>query len=160
MARQLAQGYIGLQTHGGNDRISYREIQVKDLKESDIPANVSAPKVSGNGKVGKPLTCTGGGWRKAGQSDRWFTWYRSNEIGPEHPHHRAPSQIDLGSFTTPADPQYGTQDLTWLDSLIVGRGRHYTPTAEDVGKVIHCAANVDRDGATVWETAEAPEISG
>jgi hypothetical protein len=160
MARQFAEGYIGLQTHGGNDRISYREIQVKDLEESDIPANVSAPKVSGNGKVGKPLTCTGGGWRKAGQSDRWFTWYRSNEIGPEHPHHRAPSQIDLGSFTTPADPQYGTQDLTWLDSLIVGRGRHYTPTAEDVGKVIHCAANVDRDGATVWETAEAPAISG
>ena len=160
MARQFAQGYIGLQTHGGNDRISYREIQVKDIDASEIPENVSKPKVAGNGEVGKPLTCTGGGWKRAGHGDSWFTWYRSNTIGPEHPHYRAPSQIDLGSFTTPADPQFGTQDLTWLDSLIVGQGRHYTPTAEDVGKVIHCAANVDRGGATVWETAKAPEITG
>ncbi len=160
MARQLAQGYLGLQTHGGNDRISYREIQVKDLAKRDIPRNVREPKVAGSGKVGKPLTCTGGGWRKAGRADRWFTWYRSNPVGPDHPHYRAPSQIDLGSFTTPADPRYGTDALTWLDSLIVGHGRRYRPTAEDVGKVIHCAANVDRRGATVWETAEAPRIRG
>ena len=31
MARQFTQGYLGLQTHGGTDRISYREIQVKDI---------------------------------------------------------------------------------------------------------------------------------
>ena len=32
MARQFAQGFLGLQTHGGNDRISYREIQVKESR--------------------------------------------------------------------------------------------------------------------------------
>ena len=43
MARQFAQGYIGLQTHGGNDRISYREIQVKDLEESRHPGQRASP---------------------------------------------------------------------------------------------------------------------
>ena len=37
MARQLAQGYLGLQTHGGNDRISYREIQVKEIAAGRHP---------------------------------------------------------------------------------------------------------------------------
>ena len=39
MARQLAAGYLGLQTHGGNDRISYREIQVKEFRPADVPVN-------------------------------------------------------------------------------------------------------------------------
>lgn len=160
MARQLAAGYIGLQTHGGNDRIRYREIQVKELGPGDLPVNVHEPKVAGSGEVGEELTCTRGGWRNRGPraADDWFTWYRSNDIGPEHPRYRAPSQLDLGNFATPAEPEFGTQNLTWVDSLIVGEGQHYTPTADDVGKVIHCTVSVTRSGATVFEYARAPEI--
>ena len=77
---------------------------------------------------------------------------------PTAARYRAPSATDLGNFTTPADPRYGTQNLTWTDSLLVGDGNTYTPTAEDIGKVIHCAVNVNNGGATVWKTAQAPEI--
>ena len=49
MARQLTHGYLGLQTHGGTDRISYREIQVKEFAPSDIPVNTAAPTVTGSG---------------------------------------------------------------------------------------------------------------
>ena len=53
--------------------------------------------------------------------------------------------------------EYGNQDLTWLDSQIVGEGSStYTPTAADVGKVIHCAVNANNGGATVWKTAARP----
>ena len=160
MARQLAEGYVGLQTHGGNDRILYREIQVKELGGGDVPVNVRPPKVAGQGKVGKRLTCAPGGWRNRGgpASGDEFTWYRSNAIGPDHPRFRAPSQFDLGDVTTPAEPEFGNQDLRWTDSLIVGSGRHYTPTAEDAGKVIHCQVSVTNDGATVFATGAAPEI--
>jgi hypothetical protein len=160
MARQLPAGYVGLQTHGGNDRIRYREIQVKDLDESDIPVNVEPPKVAGSGKVGRPLTCARGGWMNRGPnaSDDRFTWYRSNEIGPEHPRLRAPSQLDLGDFTTPAEAEFGTEPLRWTDLLIVGQGRHYTPTDDDVGNVIHCSVSVTNRGATVFATASAPDI--
>ena len=40
----------------------------------------------------------------------------------------------------------------------MGESDTYTPTADDVGKVIHCAVNVNNGGATVWKTAQAPEI--
>jgi hypothetical protein len=70
--------------------------------------------------------------------------------------------MDLGNFTTPADPAgtYGTQDLTWLDSYLVDDDGNnvYTPTQADVGKTIHCALVADIGGATVWKTAAAPEI--
>ncbi|HTE64371.1 MAG TPA: hypothetical protein VK631_28710, partial [Solirubrobacteraceae bacterium] len=140
------------------DRISYREIQVKDLDADDLPVNVESPEVGGSGRVGKALNCGRGDWENTRHADYWVTWYRSNRIGPDHPRYRAPSQVDLGSFTTPAEAEYGTQDLTWLDSLIVGHGKKYTPTAADVGKVIHCAVSADNGGATVWETARAREI--
>ncbi len=161
MARQLAEGYVGLQTHGGNDRIRYREIQVKELDRDDIPVSVAPPKVAGSGRVGEELTCTRGGWTNRGgpASGDLFTWYRSNRIGPEHPRFRAPSQFDLGDFTTPPEPEFGTDPLRWTDSLIVGHGRHYVPTADDLGKVVHCQVSVDHGGATVWETASAPEIA-
>jgi Domain of Unknown Function (DUF1080) len=159
MARQLAEGYLGLQTHGGNDRISYREIQVKDIDEADIPVNVEPPEAGGSGRVGRPLTCGRGEWENTPGADFWVTWYRSNPIGPEHPRFRAPSQLDLGNVTTPAEPEFGTQNLTWTDSLIVGRDKRYVPTADDVGKVIHCAVSANNGGATVWETARAPEIT-
>ncbi|HWM09775.1 MAG TPA: DUF1080 domain-containing protein [Solirubrobacteraceae bacterium] len=156
VARQLARGYLGLQTHGGNDRISYREIQVKELAPADLPVSVTPPSVSGSGFTGQPLTCSTGEWQNAAST--WVTWYRSNPVGPTHPHYRAPSQLDLGNFSTPPEPEYGTSSLTWLDSLIVGQGATYTPTAEDVGKVLHCAVSADNGGATVWKTAVGPPI--
>jgi hypothetical protein len=42
---------------------------------------------------------------------------------------------------------------------VVGQGKRHTPTADDVGKVIHCAVNANNGGATVWETARAPAIT-
>ena len=70
-----------------------------------------------------------------------------------NPRFRAPSATDYWNQTTPANPLYGTQNLTWTDSLLVGEGDTYTPIAEDIGKVIHCAVNADNAGATVWKTA-------
>ena len=162
VARQFARGYLGLQTHGGNDRISYREIQVKEFTPADIPVNTVAPTVTGTGFVGQNLTCNQGTWTGPTGITYSRKWYRSNKIAPTNPHFRAPSQIDLGSFSTPADPAgtYGNQDLTWLDSYLVDEDGNstYTPTAADVGKVIHCALVADAGGATVWKTAIAPEI--
>ncbi len=161
-ARQFAQGYLGLQTHGGNDRINYREIQVKELAPSAIPVNTAPPTVTGTGFVGQNLTCNTGTWTPASGVSFSRRWYRSNKIGPEHPRFRAPSQMDLGNFSTPADSNglYGTQDLTWLDSYLVDEDGNstYAPTQADVGKVIHCALVANIDGATVWKTAAAPEI--
>ena len=124
-ARQFARGYLGLQTHGGNDRINYREIQIKELTPAVTPVNTVAPTVTGTGFVGQNLTCNTGTWTPATGVSFSRRWYRSNKIGPEHPRFRAPSQIDLGNFSTPADANglYGNQNLTWLDSLPGRRGR-------------------------------------
>ncbi len=158
-ARQFAEGYFGLQTHGGTDRIFYRNIRVKDLAQSDIPASVEAPNVGGSSKVGMPLNCARGEWDNGGEVD--FAWYRANAIGPDHPHYNAPSQNDLGSFTAPAEPEFGSQPLPFLGAERIGAGRQYRPTAADVGKVVYCQVSVTRDGATVWETATArPIIAG
>ena len=43
-ARQFPRGYFGLQTHGGTDRIFYREIQVKELGERRHPAQHRATR--------------------------------------------------------------------------------------------------------------------
>jgi hypothetical protein len=158
MARQFARGYLGLQTHGGNDRISYREIQVKELTPADLPANTAAPAVTGTGFQGLPLTCSHGQWNAPAGTQFFVKWYRSNKITQSNPRWRAPSQLDYWNETTPAEPEYGTQNLTWLDSQVIGEGDTYTPTAADVGKAIHCAVNADNGGATVWKTAAAPEI--
>ena len=158
MARQFAQGFLGLQTHGGTDRISYKEIQVKEIAPADVPVNTVAPSVTGSGLQGNALTCNHGTWNTAAGSEYFVKWYRSNKLASTHARFRAPSATDLGNFSTPADPRYGTQTLTWTDSLLVGENDTYTPTAEDIGKVIHCAVNVDNGGATVWKTALAPEI--
>jgi hypothetical protein len=158
MARQFTQGYLGLQTHGGTDRISYREIQVKDIQPSDIPVNTVAPSVSGTGVTGSPLTCNPGTWNAAAGTTYFYRWYRSNKILPTNPRYRAPSATDYWNQTTPANPLYGTQNLTWTDSLLVGSEQTYTPTADDIGKNIHCTVNADNAGATVWKYAQAPEI--
>src|SRR4051812_8804858 len=68
-ARQFPRGYFGVQTHGGTDRIFYREIRVKDLSKSDIPRNVEPPDVGGSGRVGKELTCGRGEWEHTPKAD-------------------------------------------------------------------------------------------
>jgi hypothetical protein len=158
-ARQFAEGYFGLQTHGGTDRIFYREIRVKDLDESEIPAVRVEPKVTGPARVGKQLTCHAGNWRNAIGADYDLAWYRANPIGSEHPHLHAPSQEDLGAFNAPADPEFGTQPLPFRGPLKVGDGSKYTVTADDVGKDVYCQVSVTaRSGATAWATAPGPQI--
>jgi hypothetical protein len=164
MARQLTQGYLGLQTHGGTDRISYREIQVKEFAPSDIPVNTAAPSVTGGaGAVayqGKPLTCNRGTWNAAAGTEYFTRWYRANKIPANSARLRAPSQLDYWNQTDPVDVNspYGNQALTWLDSQIVGTESTYTPTFDDVGKAVYCTVNANNAGATVWKYAAAPEI--
>ncbi len=158
MARQFTEGYLGLQTHGGSDRIQYRNIQVKDIPAADIPVNTVMPSIAGSGFQGNPLRCNHGTWNAAPGTTYSVNWYRSNKVAPTAARFRAPSATDLGNFTTPADPQYGTQAQTWTDSLLLGQGDTYTPVAADIGKIIHCTVNADNAGATVWKTAVAPEI--
>ncbi len=158
MARQLAQGYIALQTHGGTDRISYKEIEVKELTPADKPVNTVAPSVTGSGYQGNALTCNHGTWTTPAGSTTWVTWYRGNKILPTNPRYHAPSATDYNNFTTPAEPTYGTAALPWTDWQIVGNDDTYTPGADDVGKSIYCAVSVDNGGDTVFKTAGAPDI--
>jgi hypothetical protein len=157
-ARQFPRGYFGLQTHGGTDRIFYREIRVKEVDTATVPRNLVAPDVGGSGRVGKALTCDRGEWENTPHADYSVSWYRSNIVGPSHAHFRAPSQNDLGSFSAPADPEFGTQSLPYLGPFKVGEGLKYTPTADDVGKMIYCQVSANSGGATVWKTASAPAI--
>jgi hypothetical protein len=158
MARQLARGYLGLQTHGGTDRISYREVEVKDIAAADIPVNSVAPKVTGTGDVGLPLSCSRGTWTHDDTNEYWITWYRSNPILPSNPRYRAPSQLDYANFTTPIEPAMGTQALPWMDSQIIGTGATYTPTTDDLGKSLYCQSTANNGGATRWVTTSAPTI--
>ena len=160
VARQFPRGYFGLQTHGGTDRIFYREIRVKELGSDDIPRNETRPGVGGSGKVGKELSCDRGDWQRGGQLDYAYSWFRSNQIGPEHVRYLAPAQEDLGSFNAPADPQFGSLPLPYRGALKVGEGRTYTPTAEDVGKLIYCQVSATTGGATVFKQAVAKPITG
>ena len=158
VARQLAQGYLGLQTHGGTDRISYKEIEVKEVASGDIPVNTTAPSVSGTGYQGQALRCNHGEWNAAAGSTRWVKWYVANKIAATNPRFRAPSATDYWNTTTPAEPEMGTNPLPWTDAQIVGTGDTYTPAAADIGKTVYCQVSVDNAGATVFKTAVAPEI--
>jgi Domain of Unknown Function (DUF1080) len=157
-ARQFPRGYFGLQTHGGTDRIFYREIRVKELDRWDLPHNLLRPDVHGSGRVGRNLTCTRGLWWNGWRSDFQIDWYRSNIVPSSDPRFRAPSQNDLGNFTAPPDPRFGTLGLPFQGPLKVGEGTRYTPTADDVGKLVYCQVSADNRGATVWETASARPI--
>jgi hypothetical protein len=152
-ARQFPQGYFGLQTHGGTDRIFYREIRVDDLDAGDIPRNRQRPKVVGGQRVGQKLTCVPGNWSAPRNVRVDVAWYRANRIGPDHPHHHAPSQEDLGSRTEPADPRYGTQDLPFVGAERIGTGKHYRTSAADAGKLVYCQVSATAGGATTWKTA-------
>jgi hypothetical protein len=157
-ARQFARGYFGLQTHGGTDRVFYRQVRVKDLPATSIPKNTAPPDVTGSGRVGEELTCHRGAWANTQENEFKFDWYRSNVIGPDHVRVRAPSQDDLGDFTAPAERGFGTQPLRYLGPLELRSGKKYRPTAQDVGKLVYCRVSATNDGATVWETASAPTI--
>ena len=108
MARQFAQGYIALQTHGGNDRISYREIQVKEFTPADMPVNTVAPTVTGSGYQGNALTCNHG-TLEHGRGQRVLGHLVPRQQDPaDNPRFHAPSQNDYSNFTTPAEPEMGT----------------------------------------------------
>jgi hypothetical protein len=157
-ARHQPAGYIGFQSHGGNDRIWYREVQVREYSEAEIPEVRKPPRITGRRQVGKKVTCHKGLWDRP-NSEYTFDWYRSNDM-EGHPRFRAPSQNDLGSRTTPPHPDglYGTDPLTWLDSEHLGSGRHYRLTEEDVGKVVHCQVSATREGATAFATVTVGDI--
>ena len=157
-ARQFPRGYFGLQTHGGTDRIFYREIRVKELDRDAVPRNVEPPDVGGSGHVGNVLTCDRGEWANGGHNDYAFAWFRSNQIGPDHVRWHAPAQEDLGNFSAPADPQFGSLPLPYRGALKVGEGSKYTVTADDVGKLVYCQVSATRDGATVFKLAPARSI--
>ncbi|HXV35156.1 MAG TPA: DUF1080 domain-containing protein [Gaiellaceae bacterium] len=157
-ARQQPAGYIGFQSHGGIDRIWYKDVEVREYDAAEVPENIQNPKIAGLQQVGKKLTCTRGVWDAPGAQFS-FDWYRSNDTS-EHARFRAPSQNDLGIVTTPPDPGglYGTADLSWLGSFHVGSGRHYVPTADDVGKIVHCQVSATKNHATVFANGVADEI--
>ena len=105
MARQFPQGYLGLQTHGGTDRISYREIQVKEIAAADIPVNTVAPSVTGSGYQGKPLTCNHGTWTRRRRHDVLRQLVPLEQDPADAPALPRPERDRLlGNFTTPADP--------------------------------------------------------
>ena len=110
-------------------------------------------------RVGKELTCGRGEWVNAPGADFSVAWFRSNIIGPEHPRYVAPRESDLGSYTDPADPQYGPDPLPFVGPKLVGEGKKYTPTADDVGKLVYCRVTANNNGATQWKTASAPPIT-
>src|SRR3954470_24751740 len=158
MARQLPVGYIALQTHGGNDRISYKEIEVRDPTPPEKPVNTVAPTVTGSGYQGNPLSCNRGQWNTPAGAETWVTWYRGNKVLPTTPRFHAPSANDYNNFTTPAEPEMGTAALPWSDWQIVGNQDTYTPTAADVGMALYCSVSVNNGGATVFKNGGAPEI--
>jgi hypothetical protein len=119
---------------------------------------VEPPDVGGSGRVGKALTCGRGEWENTPKADFSVSWYRSNILGPDHPRLRAPSQNDLGSIVASADPVYGTLPLPYVGPLKVGEGMKYTPTTDDVGKLVYCQVSANNGGATVWKTASARTI--
>ena len=87
-----------------------------------------------------------------------MAWFRSNIIGPEHPRYVAPRESDLGDYTAPADPKYGPNPRRFVGPQQIGEGLKYTPTADDVGKLVYCRVTANNDGATAWKTASAPPI--
>ena len=116
------------------------------------------PSVTGSGYQGNALTCNHGTWNTpAGTRTSSSGTARTRSCRPTRA--SAPrARRTTGTRPLPVDPTYGTQAQTSTDSLLVGEGDTYTPTAEDVGKVVHCAVSADNAGATVWKTAVAPEI--
>jgi hypothetical protein len=135
MARQLAQGYIGLQDHQDGDVIEYRNVRVKELAAT--PRNTGAPVVTGDGSTGRALSCTPGTWANVDANAAYAVeWFRSNP-----PANDAPTQAEMGTVK-------------------VASGAAYTPTSSDLGKVVWCRVTASNaEGGTAWATKAAPAIT-
>ena len=121
MARQFTQGYLGLQTHGGTDRISYREIQVKDIAPADIPVNTAAPSVTRLRLPGQPADLQPRHVERRPPGTEYFVkWYRSNKILPTNPRFRAPSATDTGQLHDAGRPDLRHAGAD-VDGLAAGR---------------------------------------
>jgi len=148
-ARQQPAGYVGLQSHGGTDRILYREVQVREYAEAEIPEAIEPPHVAGRAEVGRVVRCREGRWDLPGARVS-FDWYRANPAG-----RFARTQKELGYRLTPPRPdgRFGTDRLSWLGPQHVGRGRRYRLVEADVGKVVYCQVSATRAGATAFARA-------
>ena len=126
MARQFTRGYLGLQTHGGNDRISYREIQVKEFAPADIPVNTVAPSVTRHRLPGQAADLQPRHLeRRRGHRRTSSSWYRVEQDPGDQPALPRPEPARLRQLhARRPTAEYGNQALTWLDSQIVGDGRH------------------------------------
>ena len=149
VARQFRRGYFGLQTHGGADRIFYREIRVKELDRQDIPRNLKPPRVHRDGRT---LTCDSGRW--AGERN-------SSTSGPQQPDRPRPCALPRSRPGGPRElrrsgrPAVRLLALPFRGPLKVGEGRRHFRTADDAGKLVYCQVSATEDGATVWKSAIA-----
>ena len=63
-ARDLAQGYIGLQNHGAGETVYYRNVSIKELFAPDVTVDTTLSPATPNGDNGwwtSPVTVTGSG---------------------------------------------------------------------------------------------------
>jgi Domain of Unknown Function (DUF1080) len=134
-SRQFARGFLGLQNH--ETGLFFRNPRAKDLAAP--PRNTKPPTVRGSGDVGRQLTCTNGEWANMRRDDFQVAWFRSN-ASPSVPPGTSPTAAQLGTVQVSAT-------------------RHYTPTAEDVGKVDWCRVTATNgEGGTAWATRQAPAV--
>ena len=125
MARQFAQGYLGLQTHGGNDRISYREIQVKEFAAGRRPGQHGRPVGHRLGLPGQRADLQPRHVERRGRQPAL------RQVVPLEQDRRRRTRASArrapptwATSRTPADPRYGTQALTWTRLAAGRRGRH------------------------------------
>jgi hypothetical protein len=134
-SRQSATGFIGIQNHESG--LFYRNPRVKELTAP--PKNTVRPSVGGSGQVGHQLTCTRGEWGNMDGGSFQYAWFRSNP---------SPS---VPPGTSPTASQVGT--------VQVANTKHYTASADDVGKVVWCQVTAtNAQGGTAWATRQAPAV--
>jgi hypothetical protein len=140
-ARQFVGSTLGLQNHGRNDYIEYKNVRVKEI--SAPPVNIVAPTIAGSGKIGKQLTATPGEWLNVTGNHPghlYYEWFRSHDA----------SQV-IGDL-----PQTEVQQ----DDVLVGTEKWYTPVAEDAapGMVLWVRVTMTTDQGTAFATAEATQL--
>lgn len=134
-ARQFATGFVGLQNH--ETGLFYRNPRVKVL--STPPKNTGRPTVGGSGYIGQPLVCSRGEWDNMAGGTFQYAWFRSNP-SPDVPPGTAPTAAQLGTVQ-------------------VSNTMQYTPSADDVGKVVWCRVTATNEqGGTAWATSQAPTV--
>jgi hypothetical protein len=134
-ARQFATGFVGIQNH--ETGLFYRNPRVKALTAP--PKNTGRPDIGGSGRVGRQLTCTTGEWANMARGTFQYAWFRSNP-SPTVPPGTSPTAAQLGTVQVAAT-------------------RHYTPSADDIGKVVWCQVTAtNAQGGTAWATRQATEV--